>query len=136
MKTYHSKVVTCSRTYISLKFFLIILLHRCCGIFHCVWNISAFASSINNQDCIFHFLRFAFVHSYVTNVLNILPKITMLTSFIATTSKRLDWVCPTTNRTWQRLTIVRVIPNPLTYPTLSTLLLFTAHKPITKTKNH
>ena len=30
----------------------------------------------------------------------------MLTSFIATTSKRLDYVCPAANRTWQRLTII------------------------------
>ena len=30
----------------------------------------------------------------------------MLTSFIATTSKRLDLVCPAANRTWQRLTII------------------------------
>ena len=80
---------------------------RCCGIFHFVWNISASAGSINKQDCIFHFLRFiAFVHSYITIVLNILLKITMFTSFIATTSKRLDYVCPATNRTWQRLTII------------------------------
>ena len=72
-----------------------------------VWNISASAGSINNQDCIFHFLRFiAFVHSYITIVLNVLLKITMLTSFIATTSKRLDYVCPAANRTWQRLTII------------------------------
>ena len=80
----------------------------CCGIFHCVWNISASAGSINNQDCgIFHVLRFiAFVHSYVTIVLNILPKITMLTSFIAATTKRLDYVCQAANRTWQRLTII------------------------------
>ena len=56
---------------------------------------------------IFHFFRFiAFVHSYITIVLNILLKITMFTSFIATTSKRLDYVCPATNRTWQRLTII------------------------------
>ena len=48
----------------------------------------------------------AFVHSYITIVLNSLLKITMLTSFIATTSKRLDYVCPATNRTWQRLTII------------------------------
>ena len=79
----------------------------CCEIFHCVWNISASAGSTNNQDCIFHFFRFiAFVHSYITIVLNILLKITMFTSFIATTSKRLDYVCPATNRTWQRLTII------------------------------
>ena len=79
----------------------------CCGIFHCVWNISASPGSINNQDCIFHFLRFiAFVHSYITIVLNILLKITMFTSFIATTSKRLDYVCPAANRTWQRLIII------------------------------
>ena len=72
-----------------------------------VWNISASAGSINNQDCIFHFLRFiAFVHSCITIVLNVLLKITMLTSFIATTSKRLDYVCPAANRTWQRLTII------------------------------
>ena len=72
-----------------------------------VWNISASAGSINNQDCIFHFLRFiAFIHSYVTIALNILPKITMLASFIATTSKRLDLVCPAANRTWQRLTTI------------------------------
>ena len=72
-----------------------------------VWNISASACSINNQNCIFHFLRFiAFIHSYVTITLNILPKITMLASFIATTSKRLDLVCPAANRTWQRLTII------------------------------
>ena len=31
---------------------------RCWRIFHCVWNISAFAGSLNNQDCIFHFLCF------------------------------------------------------------------------------
>ena len=81
--------------------------YACCGIFHCVWNISAPAGSINNQDCISHFLRFiAFVHSYITIVLNVLLKITMLTSFIATTSKRLDYVCPAANRTWQRLTII------------------------------
>ena len=30
----------------------------------------------------------------------------MFTSFIATTSKRLDYVCPAANRTWQRLTII------------------------------
>ena len=84
-----------------------IILAHCCGIFHCVWNISASAGSINNQDCIFHFLRFiAFVHSYITIVLNILLKITMLTSFMVTTSKRLDYVCPAANRTWQRLTII------------------------------
>ena len=72
-----------------------------------VWNISASAGSINNQDCIFHFLRFiAFVHSYITIVLNVLLKITMLTSFMVTTSKRLDYVCPAANRTWQRLTII------------------------------
>ena len=57
--------------------------------------------------CIFHFLCFiTFVHSYITIVLNILLKITMLTSFIATTSKRLDFVSPAANRTWQRLTII------------------------------
>ena len=79
----------------------------CCGIFYCVWNISASAGSINNQDCIFHFLRFiAFVHSYITIVLNVLLKITMLTSFMVTTSKRLNYVCPAANRTWQRLTII------------------------------
>ena len=56
---------------------------------------------------IFHFFRFiAFVHSYITIVLNILLKITMLTSFMVTTSKRLDYVCPAANRTWQRLTII------------------------------
>ena len=72
-----------------------------------VWNTSASAGSINNQDCIFHFLRFiAFIHSYVIIALNTLPKITMLASFIATTSKRLDLVCPAANRTWQRLTII------------------------------
>ena len=72
-----------------------------------VWNISASAGSINNQDCIFHFLRFiAFIYSYVTIALNILTKITMLASFIATTSKRLALVCPAANRTWQRLTII------------------------------
>ena len=72
-----------------------------------VWNISASAGSINNQDCIFHFLRFiAFVHSYITIVLNVLLKITMLTSFMVTTSKRLNYVCPAANRTWQRLTII------------------------------
>ena len=55
----------------------------------------------------FHFLRFiAFVHSYITIVQNILPKITMLTSFIATTSKRLDYVCLAANQTWQGLTII------------------------------
>ena len=69
-----------------------------------VWNISASAGPINNQDCIFHFI--AFIHSYVTIALNILPQITMLASFIATTSKRLDLVCPAANRTWQRLTII------------------------------
>ena len=85
----------------------------CCGIFHCVWNISASAGSINNQDCIFLFLRFiAFVHSYITIVLNILLKITMLTSFMVTTSNYVcnyvcpDYVCPAANRTWQRLTII------------------------------
>ena len=79
----------------------------CCGIFHCVWNISASAGSTNNQDCIFHFFRFiSFVHSYITIVLNVLLKITMLTSFMVTTSKRLDYVCPAANRTWQRLTII------------------------------
>ena len=84
-----------------------LLLSACCGIFYCVWNISASAGSINNQDCIFHFLRFiAFVHSYITIVLNVLLNITMLTSFIATTSKRFDYVCPAANRTWQRLTII------------------------------
>ena len=46
------------------------------------------------------------VRRVITIVLNILPKITMLTSFIATTSKRLDYVCPAANRTWQRLTII------------------------------
>ena len=67
----------------------------CCGIFHCVWNISASAGSINNEDCIFHFFCFiSFVHSYITIVLNILLKITILTSFMVTTSKRLDYVCP------------------------------------------
>ena len=73
----------------------------CCRIFHCVWNISAFAGSIHNQDCIFHFLCFiAFVHSYITIALNVnLPKITVLTSFIATTGKRLDCVCPAANLT-------------------------------------
>ena len=72
-----------------------------------VWNISASAGSINNQDCIFHFLRFiAFIYSYVTIALNILTKITMLASFIATTSKRLALVCPAANRTLQRLTII------------------------------
>ena len=72
-----------------------------------VWNISASAGSINNQDCIFTFLRFiAFIHSNVTIALNILPKITMLASFIATSSKRLDLVCPAANRTWQRLTTI------------------------------
>ena len=72
-----------------------------------VWNISASAGSINNQDCIFHFLRFiAFIYSYVTIALDILTKITMLASFIATTSKRLALVCPAANRTWQRLTII------------------------------
>ena len=72
-----------------------------------VWNISASAGSINNQDCIFHFLRFiAFIHSNVTIALNILPKITMLASFIATTSKRLDLVSSAANRTWQRLTVI------------------------------
>ena len=72
-----------------------------------VWNISASAGSINNQDCIFHFLRFiAFIYSYVTIALNILTKITILASFIATTSKRLALVCPAANRTWQRLTII------------------------------
>ena len=77
----------------------------CCGIFHRVWNISASAGSINNQDCIFHFFRFiSFVHSYITIVLNVLLKITMLTSFMVTTSKRLNYVCPAANRTWQRLT--------------------------------
>ena len=79
----------------------------CCGIFYCVWNISASAGSINNQDCIFHFFRFiSFVHSYITIVLNVLLKITMLTSFMVTTSKRLNYVCPAANRTWQRLTII------------------------------
>ena len=79
----------------------------CCGIFHCVWNISTSAGSTNNQDCIFHFFRFiAFVHSYITIVLNVLLKITMLTSFMVTTSKRLNYVCPAANRTWQRLTII------------------------------
>ena len=33
-------------------------------------------------------------------------QITMLTSFIAATSKRLDYVCPAANRTWKRLTII------------------------------
>ena len=61
----------------------------------------------SGEDCIFHFLRFiAFIHSYVIIALNTLPKITMLASFIATTSKRLDLVCPAANRTWQRLTII------------------------------
>ena len=79
----------------------------CCGIFHCVWNISTSAGSTNNQDCIFHFFRFiSFVHSYITIVLNVLLKITMLTSFMVTTSKRLNYVCPAANRTWQRLTII------------------------------
>ena len=79
----------------------------CCGIFHCVWNISASAGSTNNQDCTFHFFRFiSFVHSYITIVLNVLLKITMLTSFMVTTSKRLNYVCPAANRTWQRLTII------------------------------
>lgn len=79
----------------------------CCGIFHCVWNISASAGSTNNQDCIFHLFRFiSFVHSYITIVLNVLLKITMLTSFMVTTSKRLNYVCPAANRTWQRLTII------------------------------
>ena len=30
----------------------------------------------------------------------------MLTSFTATTSKRLDCVCLVANRTWQRLTVI------------------------------
>ena len=30
----------------------------------------------------------------------------MLTSFMVTTSKRLNYVCPAANRTWQRLTII------------------------------
>ena len=30
----------------------------------------------------------------------------LVMSFIATTSKRLDYVCPAANRTWQRLTII------------------------------
>ena len=66
----------------------------------------------------------------------------LVMSFIATTSKRLDYECPAANRTWQRPTIIScdltynlymsVIPISLTYPTLTTLLLlFTAHKPIT-----
>ena len=38
----------------------------CCGIFHCVWNISTSASSINDQDCIFHFLRFIALQNYKT----------------------------------------------------------------------
>ena len=93
---------TMARSYRLFRHSLILLegLSSSYGIFHCVWNISAFAGSINNQDCIFHFLRFiAFVHSYITIVLNILPK-TMLTTFTATTSKRLDCVCLAANRTW------------------------------------
>ena len=65
-----------------------------------VWNISTSAGLVNNQDCIFHFLHIiAFVHLYITIVLNILFKITVLTSFIATTSKHLDYLCPAANRT-------------------------------------
>ena len=46
-------------------------------------------SVLERVDCI------TFVHSYITIVLSILPKSTVATSFIATTSKRLDCVCPT-----------------------------------------
>ena len=108
----------------------------CCGIFHCVWNISASAGSINNQDCIFLFLRFiAFVHSYITIVLNILLKITMLTSFMVTqvttyvtTYVRTTYVRPQTELGKGSLLFLAiwhmsVIPISLTYPTLSTLII-------------
>ena len=57
-------------------------------------------SDLERVDCI------TFVRSYITIVLNILPKITVLTSFISTTSKLLDCVCRAANRTWQRLTVI------------------------------
>ena len=76
------------------------------------------------------------VRRVITIVLNILHKITMLTSFIATTSKRLDYVCPAAIRTWQRLTIIScVLPHERDPYFLNTShiiypIIFTAHKPI------